>query len=148
MSESLSKNVVLGQNGPFSLNLTTGRLILAKKKELDIANPENGIMGQMFVDPIMLAQNVWTIYGDRISKAGIQSEEEFYELLDEDGNKQLDSAFKNAVSDFFTWGPVFVAQIDEVYGSTEEKIEEAKDQSTNSPSPEMSGSESGSTQES
>jgi hypothetical protein len=147
MSEKLNKNVVLGQCGPISLALTTGRLILAKKKDLDIASPDNGIMGQMFVDPVILAQNVWTIYGDRISKAGVQSEEEFYELLDETGNRELDTAFKNAVSDFFTWGRMFVDQVNKAYGQATENLE-TEIQSQSLPSPETPGSESGSTQES
>ena len=148
MSEKLSKNVVLGQHAPISLALTTGRLILAKKKDLDIASPDNGIMGQMFVDPIVLAENVWIIYGDRIGKAGIQSEAEFFELLDEEGNKQLDAAFKNAVSDFFTWGRVFVKQVNEAYGNISEKMEVEMENQKSSPSPETHGDESGSTQES
>ena len=148
MSEPRSKNVVLGQFGPISLALTTGRLILAKKKDIDIASPDNGIMGQMFVDPIMLAENVWVIYGDRISKAGIQSEAEFFELLDDEGNKTLDQAFKNAVSDFFTWGPAFVKQVTEAYGSIAEAMEVEMTNQMNSPSQETLGEESGSTQES
>ena len=59
MSES--KSVVLGNHAPFSMSLTTGRLILAKKKEIDIASPDNGVMGQMFIDPVVLAENVWKI---------------------------------------------------------------------------------------
>lgn len=147
MSES--KSVVLGNHAPFSMSLTTGRLILAKKKEIDIATPDNGVMGQMFIDPVTLAENVWKIYGDRICKAGIETEEEFYELLDDSGNKSLDSAFKNAVTDFFTWGQVFVDQVNQAYGSINEKVKESLEtEETNSPSQETLGEESGSTQES
>jgi len=148
MSDKLNKNVVLGQHAPISLALTTGRLILAKKKDLDIASPDNGIMGQMFVDPIVLAENIWVIYGDRIGKAGIESEAEFYELLDESGNKELDTAFKNAVSDFFTWGQVFVKQVNEAYGNISEKMEVEMENQKSSQSQETLGKESGSTQES
>ena len=148
MSDKLNKNVVLGQHAPISLALTTGRLILAKKKDLDIASPDNGIMGQMFVDPIVLAENIWVIYGDRIGKAGIESESEFYELLDESGNRELDTAFKNAVSDFFTWGQVFVKQVNEAYGNISEKMEVEMENQKSSQSQETLGKESGSTQES
>ena len=148
MSDKLNKNVVLGQHAPISLALTTGRLILAKKKDLDIASPDNGIMGQMFVDPIVLAENIWVIYGDRIGKAGIESEAEFYELLDEAGNRELDTAFKNAVSDFFTWGQVFVKQVNEAYGNISEKMEVEMENQKSSQSQETLGKESGSTQES
>ena len=147
MSES--KSVVLGNHAPFSMSLTTGRLILAKKKEIDIASPDNGVMGQMFIDPVVLAENVWKIYGDRICKAGIETEEEFYELLDDKGNKALDTAFKNSVTDFFTWGQMFVDQVNQAYGSMSKKVEEElKDQPKNSPSQETLGEESGNTQES
>lgn len=146
----LVKNVVLGNHQPFSLSITTGRLILAKKKDLDIADPDNGIMGRMFVDPIALAENVFRIFGDRICKAGIDTEEEFYELLDDEGNKALDIAFKNSVRDFFTWGETYVKHVDGLINSTEERVEEVLEKMTeqSSPSQEESGTPSGSTQES
>lgn len=146
----LVKNVVLGNHQPFSLSITTGRLILAKKKDLDIADPDNGIMGRMFVDPISLAENVYRIFGDRICKAGIETEEEFYELLDDEGNKALDTAFKNSVRDFFTWGETYVKHVDGLISSTEDRVEEVLEKMTEqaSPSQEESGTPSGNTQES
>lgn len=146
------KTVVLGSNGPISLALTTGRLILARKKDLDLASPENGIMGSMFVDPIRLAENCWVIYGDRIAKAGIESEEAFYELLDEEGNRALDTAFKNAVSDFFTWGPAYVKSVREAYEGAQEEMEAELDEATerkiDSSSQKEPGETSGNSQES
>lgn len=146
----LVKNVVLGNHQPFSLSITTGRLILAKKKDLDLADPDNGIMGRMFVDPIALAENVYRIFGDRICKSGIETEEEFYELLDDAGNKALDNAFKNSVRDFFTWGETYVKHVDGLISSTEDRVEEVLEKMTEQPSPsqEESGTPSGSTQES
>lgn len=151
----LSKNLTIGTYGPISLSLTVGRLILAKKKDIDIANPDTGVLGQMFIDPIVLAENVWKIYGDRISKSGIETEEEFYELLDDSTNRELDIAFKNAVKDFFTWGTILVEHIESMIAGgaevMEERAQELVDEVTekgNSQSQEKPGSTSGSSQES
>lgn len=151
MSENdkpLKKSLTLKGNSPISLGLTTGRLILAKSKDFDIGDADNGIMGKMFIDPIALAEGIWKIYGDRINEAGIETESEFYDLLDEKANRDLDQAFKNAVSDFFTWGKAYVAQIQELIDTTEERVKEAAAQATETPAPEDSGSQSGKQQES
>lgn len=146
-SKPLKKSLTLKNNSPVSLALTTGRLIMAKSKDFDIADADNGIMGKMFVDPIALAEGIWKIYGDRINDSGIETEAEFFDLLDEKANRELDQAFKNAVSDFFTWGKAYVTQIQDLIDTTEERVKEAVEKSE-TPAQEMSGSQSGNQQES
>lgn len=146
-NKPLKKSLTLKNNSPISLALTTGRLIMAKSKDFDIADADNGIMGKMFVDPIALAEGIWKIYGDRINDSGVETEAEFFDMLDEKANRELDQAFKNAVSDFFTWGKAYVSQIQELIDTTEDRVKEAVSQSE-TPAPEKSGSQSGNQQES
>ena len=120
---------------------------MAKSKDFDIADADNGLMGKMFVDPIALAEGIWKIYGDRINDSGIETEPEFFDLLDEKANRELDQAFKNAVSDFFTWGKAYVTQIQDLIDTTEDRVKEAVSQSE-TPAQEMSGNQSGNQQES
>ena len=97
----------------------------AQDRDYDIEDVENGILGSMFMSPTKLAKGVWVLYADRINSAGVDTEEEFYDLLDDEVNKQLDACMKNAVRDFFTWGPEYISQVENLLNSLGQAMDEA-----------------------
>jgi len=127
LSENPAKTLTLEGLPPIQLNLTTGRLILAAEKGMEISDIESGLLGQMFTSPIVLANAVWAIFEDRIVAAGVETEVAFYDLLDAKANRELDAAVKAAVSDFFTWGSAYIVQvnkaIENLSGSPEVTLE-------------------------
>lgn len=143
-----SKTLKISGYEPISFALTTGRLMLAQSKDLDIANIENGLLGGMFMDPIKLARAAWVLYGDRINDAGIDTETEFYELLDDQTNRELDECIKNAVSDFFTWGKDYVDQVDRVINNLGKEMQKAMEGQEETEEKPTSGEPSGKVQES
>lgn len=102
----------------------------AQDNDFDIEDVENGILGSMFMSPTKLARGVWILYSDRINTSGIETEEEFYELLDDEINKQLDNCMKRAVADFFTWGQEYVNQVENLLNSLGQTMEEAAEAAT------------------
>lgn len=137
LSKSPSKTIQLGENQPIQLNLTTGRLMVAADKGMEIGDIETGLLGEMFMNPLTLARAVWSIFEDRIVESGVKTETEFYDLLDGEANRALDAAMKAAVSDFFTWGPDYIAQVDkaltDMRSRTEPALSDGGTTSTNSP---------------
>ena len=116
-----SRTVTFAGHQPVALNITVGRLIMAEEKGHAVTM-ESGLVGQMMMDPIILAKSGWAIYEDRFTAAGIKTPEDFYELLDDEGNKNLLNAFTNSVKSFFQWGPACVDQMTTLVNELGEKM--------------------------
>lgn len=123
-----SKQVKLKGKDSFSVGFTTGRLMLADEKGLAVGSVESGILGGMFMDPLKLAEACWVLFSDRLNKAGVDTKEEFYDLLDAEANRDLDNAMKNSVRDFFTWGDDYVSEIEAVLSQMRDSIRQAREQ--------------------
>lgn len=111
---------------PIQLNLTTGRIMKAKAKGMDIGNIETGILGNMFLDPLQLGEIVWLLFEDRIVAAGIADADAFYDAIDGAANRQMHEGMKAAVRDFFTWGEGFIENVEELLDGIKDSMRKTR----------------------
>ncbi|MCA9136286.1 MAG: hypothetical protein KDB00_05995 [Planctomycetales bacterium] len=99
-----------GKSIDLALNL--GRVIYGKQNGQDIGDLENGPISTMFMDPEVLGETVWAAYQDKLGELGYESDEAFFEVFTGDVRRAVESAMKEAVSDFFSWGAAVIEQIE------------------------------------
>lgn len=97
---------------PIDLTLNLGRVYFGQANDQDLGDLEDGPITGMFLDPRTLGEAVWGNYRDLIEAAGIETEEDFRNSFDGETRRSVEEAMKEAVRDFFPWGPALLTQIE------------------------------------
>lgn len=100
-------------NKDVSFALTVGRKMMGKANGQDLGDLEGGPITQMFLDPEIFAVTVWANYQDRLKEAGIETDAQFFDMIDGETYRKVESAVKEAITDFFPWGQKLVSAIEE-----------------------------------
>lgn len=104
------KAKINGKDVDFSLDV--GRKLMGKSNGQDLGDLESGVAMQMFLDPEAMAHAVWANFQDRLIAAGVQTDSEFFELLDGETSRKVTNAMKESITDFFPWGKMVVEQVE------------------------------------
>lgn len=110
-----------GSEIDFSLGLNL--VVEGKKNGFDIGDMEK--LAPAFMSPELVGDAVWAVYQKRLVAAGIETKERLFELLTSAKMREVEAALKEAVSDFFTWGPALMKAVDRQVSQIDKIIEKA-----------------------
>ena len=109
------------------LSLNSGRVMYGAQNGQDLGDLENGPLMKMFINPVICSKAIWANYGDRITDSGgIQNEQDFHDAFGADLKRNFERALKEAIADFFTWGPAVVEKIEQTLEEMQETLKNFK----------------------
>lgn len=95
----------------FALDL--GIVLHGRQNGIDLGNlDDEAPIERMFIDPDKLAEAIWANFDTRLIQAGLETQDAFFRSFNASARRSCESAMKEAIKDFFSWGSSVIAEVE------------------------------------